>query len=85
VSYDVYFWHQITADVDDVLDDLAEDDVSKLIARPSVGAFRDQLLARLPDWSTSSPPARRHPPRPATSHSTFLPAGSTTTSTRPCT
>ena len=48
VSYDVYVWHRAVGDVEDVLDALAEDDPTSVVAHPSVSAFREALLASHP-------------------------------------
>ena len=44
----MYYWHRAVGEIDDVLDELAEDDASSVVPHASVAAFRRQLLARLP-------------------------------------
>lgn len=58
MSYDVYFWARAEGDVEDVLDALADGDVSVLVPDPAVRAFRRDLLARLPHLAdVIEPPA----------------------------
>jgi hypothetical protein len=47
MSYDVYFWYQVTDDVDEVLDELANHNVRSAIPHPSVHTFRRALLDQM--------------------------------------
>jgi hypothetical protein len=49
MSYDLYFWYQaINDDIDEVVEDLADENARSVVAHPSVLAFREALLRQLP-------------------------------------